>query len=64
MATKQQIEEINERLDKHDDTIYGNGKRGVLERIGRLELMVMTVGATIVGLQVPILIMLVKMVLK
>lgn len=30
---------VSERITKVESTLFGNGKRGVLERIGRIEIM-------------------------
>lgn len=46
-----------ERIERLERSMFGNGKRGVFERIGRLEIM----ATIIISLQIPIIIMLVKM---
>lgn len=55
---------LKDEVARLKDTVYGNGKRGIMERIGRLELAIITVGVLILGMQTPILIMLIKMALK
>ena len=49
---------IDERCKRLEAATFGNGKKGVLERIGRLEVMT----TIIIGLQVPILLLLLKIV--
>lgn len=41
-----------ERLVKIESTLYGNGKRGVLERIGRLEIIMLSVGIGLLTMQI------------
>ena len=42
----------DDRLDRLEKSMYGNGKRGALERLGRLEIMT----AIILAMQISILV--------